>query len=205
MIIQKIEAVNTKKKKILLEDGRVFALYNGELRRYKLYEGAELPENRYEEILDTVLKKRARERLLYLLKGADYTEHQIRCKLKQGFYPDEAVEAAVSFGREYHYLDDFRYARIYAEQKAEKMSRRMLLFKLSEKGISKEIIDRVLEEREDGEEAALETLIRKKNIDFSGLNWQERQKICAYFMRKGFAYENILKKINEIEGTEYLT
>ncbi len=205
MIIEKIEAVNTKKKKITLDDGRVFALYNSEIRRYKLKEESELPEKVYEEILDTVLKKRARERMMYLLKGGDYTEHQIRSKLKQGFYPDEAVEEAINFGKEYHYLDDFRYARIYAEQKADKMSRRMLFCKMSEKCISREIIDRVLEELENGEEDALDALIRKKNIDFSALNWQERQKICAYFMRKGFAYENILKKINEIAGTDYLT
>ena len=43
------------------------------------------------------------------------------------------------------------------------------------------------------------------NIDFSTITWKEKQKICAYFMRKGFAYEDILKKINDIESTEHLT
>lgn len=205
MTIESIEAVNTKKKKICLDNGLIFALYNGEIRRYKLEEGAELTEELYEEILETILKKRARERLMYLLKGGDYTEYQIRQKLKQGFYPEEAIEAAVTFGREYHYLDDSRYARIYAEQKSSRMSRRMLGMKLTEKGIPREIIEETLSELETGEEDALEALIRKKNVDFSRLDWQERQKICAYFMRKGFAYENILKKINEITGNDYLT
>lgn len=205
MIVSVIEALNTKKKKIVMDNGLVFALYNGEVRRYKLEEGTMLSDERYEEILETILKKRARERIMYLLKGGDYTEHQIRQKLRQGFYPEEAIEEALCFGREYHYLDDCRYARTYAEQKAARLSRRMLSLKLSEKGIAREIIDSTLEELETGEEDALDALIRKKNIDFSGLTWQERQKICAYFMRKGFAYENILKKINEITGIDYLT
>ncbi|MBO5279269.1 MAG: regulatory protein RecX [Lachnospiraceae bacterium] len=205
MIVSVIEALNTKKKKIVMDNGLMFALYNGEVRRYKLEEGTMLSDERYEEILETILKKRARERMMYLLKGGDYTEHQIRQKLRQGFYPEEAIEEALCFGRQYHYLDDCRYARIYAEQKAARLSRRMLSLKLSEKGIAREIIDSTLEKLETGEEDALDALIHKKNIDFSGLTWQERQKICAYFMRKGFAYENILKKINEITGIDYLT
>lgn len=205
MTIESIEAVNTKKKKICLDNGKAFALYNGEIRQYKLDEGVELDEELYEEILDTILKKRARERMLYLLKGGDYTEHQIREKLRQGFYPEEAIEEALHFGRKYHYLDDSRYAHIYAEQRASRMSRRMLGLKLTEKGISREIIEEALSGLETGEDDALEALIRKKNVDFSRLDWQGRQKICAYFMRKGFAYENILKKINEITSNDYLT
>lgn len=205
MIIRKIEPVNTKKKKLTMEDGRVFALYNGELFHYKLSEGMDLSDSVYTEILDTVLIKRARERMMHLLKDRDYTESQLYRKLKQGFYPEEAIEEAMRFGKAHHYIDDVRYARVYAEQKAGSMSRRQLAAKLSEKGIKKEIIDSILPELENSEEYALEKLIRKKNIEFSAASPQERQKICAYFMRKGFSYENILRKINEIEGTEHLT
>lgn len=205
MIIRKIEPINTKKKKITLEDGRVFALYNSELYHYKLSEGMEISDSMYAEILDTVLVKRARERLLHLLNDRDYTESQLCGKLKQGFYPEEAIEEALRFGKDHHYIDDVRYARTYAEQKSGSMSRRQLTSKLSEKGIRREIIENVLSGLEDSEENALEKLIRKKNIEFSTASPQERQKIYAYFLRKGFSYENILKKINEIEGTEHLT
>lgn len=205
MIVERIEAINTKKRKILLDNGQIFALYNGEIYRYKIEEGKELLEEVYEEILHTILMKRARERLAYLVKDGDYTEFQIRKKLKQGFYPEEAIEEALQFGREYHYLDDWRYAQTFAEQKAAVMSRRLIAMKLLEKGISKEMADRALSCLEDKEDSALERLIRKKNINFSTATWQERQKICAYFMRKGFAYEDILQKINEIESTEHLT
>ncbi len=199
MIVERVEPVNAKKKKLVMEDGRVFALYNSELYRYKISEGCDLPDSVYAEILDTVLRKRARERMMHLLKDRDYTESQLQRKLRQGFYPEEAIEEALRFGREHHYIDDVRYARLYAEQKAGSMSRRQLAAKLSEKGIRKEIIDRIVSELEDSEEDALEKMIRRKNIDFPALSSQERQKICVYFMRKGFTYENILKKISEIE------
>lgn len=205
MTIEKIEMVNTKKKRLILDDGQSFALYNGEIYRYKLKEGTSLPEEQYREILDTVLTKRAGERMMHLLKNRDYTEYQMRQKLKQGFYPEEVIEKVVCIGRRQRYLDDRRYARVYIEQKSKQMSRRMLSVKLSEKGISREIIEQALSEGVQDEENALDAMIRKKNVDFSRLDWKERQKICAYFMRKGFTYENISKKINEIAGTDYLT
>ncbi len=204
MTIEKIEPIHAKKKKVIMQDGRCFALYNSEIYRYKLSEGEELSEELYGEI-GTVLKKRAKERLMGLLKNRDYTEYQLRAKLRQGFYPEDAIESAIQYGKEHHYIDDLRYARLYVEQKGNSVGRRMLCRKLSEKGIEREIVEQVIEDQGDEEEAALEALIRKKNIDFSVLSWQERQKICAYFMRKGFTYENILKKINEISGTDYLT
>lgn len=205
MIVEKIEPINTKRRKISLDNGLVFALYNGEIHRFKIEEGKELLEDSYYEILQTILIKRAKERLAYLIKDGDYTEFQIQKKLKQGFYPEEAIEEALQFGRDYHYLDDWRYAQTFAEQKAGTMSRKLILMKLLEKGISKDMADRALSCLEDKEDSALERLIRKKNIDFSTITWKEKQKICAYFMRKGFTYENILKKINEISGTDYLT
>ena len=204
MTIEKIEPVNAKKKKIIMEDGQSFALYNSEVYRYNLSEGEAISMELYGEI-SSVLNKRARERLMGLLKNRDYTEYQLRAKLKQGFYPEEAIEGAIQYGRDHHYIDDLRYARLYVEQKGNSVGKRMLCKKLSEKGIDREIVERVMEELDDGEEDVLDALIRRKNIDFSALSWQERQKICAYFMRKGFPYETILKKINEISGTDYLT
>lgn len=204
MTIEKIEPVNAKKMRIVMEDGWSFALYNSEIYRYKLSEGSEISEKLYGEI-SVALKKRAKERMMGLLKNRDYTESQLRAKLKQDCYPEEVIESAIQYGRDHRYIDDLRYGRLYVEQKGNCVGRRMLCRKLSEKGIDREIVAQVMEELGDGEEDALEALIRRKNIDFSALSWQERQKICAYFMRKGFSYENILKKINEISSTDYLT
>ena len=78
MIVEKIEPINTKRRKISLDNGLVFALYNGEIHRFKIEEGKELLEDSYYEILQTILIKRAKERLAYLIKDGDYTEFQIR-------------------------------------------------------------------------------------------------------------------------------
>ena len=155
--------------------------------------------------IEEILEKRAKERVLYLLNDMDKTEYEVSEKLKAGFYPQEIIDNTISYLKSYHYIDDDRFARQYIEQKKDSLSYRQLMQKLMNKGISKEILNEILEEKEDGELEALDKLLRKKNVDFSRISTEEKQKIYAYFIRRGFAYENIVKKINEFESHEHLT
>ena len=101
MKIVSITELNHKKSKITLQDGTVFALYKGEIRRLHLSEGMELVQEQVEEIYHEILRKRIKERALYLLKAADKTEYEIRTKLRQAFYPEELIDYAVDFLKQY--------------------------------------------------------------------------------------------------------
>ena len=205
MKVLHIVELDKKKSKVYLENGESFALYLGEIKKYQIEEGVDLKEAVYQEIVYEVLEKRARERMLYLLKDMDKTEKQILEKLMAGNYPKTAVEAAILFGKEHHYIDDKRYAEEFIRAKGQKLSRKELEYKLLQKGISKEICQEVLKSAEDEgvqEEEAIERLLQKKNVNFSEITPKERQKIYAYFMRKGFSYDSILKKVNEFESRD---
>jgi len=202
MKIQSVTEVDKKKKKICLDNGECFVLYNGEARKYQIEDGMELKDLVYQEILQGILRKRARERMLYLLKDSDKTEKQIREKLEAGCYPQSVIDAAVDFGKKYHYIDDERYTENFLQRKCQQLSRKEMEFQLSQKGIPKDIFRRIYERAGDGEiqeEEAIERLLRKKNVNFSAITREERQKIYVYFMRKGFSYDTILKKVNEFE------
>ncbi len=205
MQVIRIVELDKKKKTIVLENEECFALYNGEVRKYQLEEGAVVDDLVYQEILDQVLIKRARERMLYLLKDSDKTERQIREKLEAGYYPKTAIEAAVAFGKKYHYIDDIRYAENFIRGKGQQLSRKELEYKLQQRGIGKEMYQNLYEElEEDGtqEDAALERLIQKKNVNFSEITPEEKQKLYAYFIRKGFSYEAVRKKLDEFESRD---
>lgn len=202
MIVQNVTELDKKRRKICLENGECFALYCGEVRKYQIQEGEELAEELFDEILSQVLLKRAKERMLYLLKDSDKTEQQIREKLEQGFYPNSVIELVIAFAKQYHYIDDERFARNFIEVKEKSLSRKEIEWKLARKGISREICRIIFEEREGhAQEEALERLIRKKIGNFSTITPEKRQKICAYLMRKGFSYEEIQRKVAEIETT----
>lgn len=88
-----------------------------ELSRYHLEEGAVLPPEVYEELVNRVLKKRATLRAMHILERTDKTEAQLRRKLEESEYPKEAVESAIAYVTSYGYLDDRRYAEHYIEWK----------------------------------------------------------------------------------------
>ena len=131
MEITKVQALTKQKYRIFLDGESAFAVYKGELSRYHLEEGAVLPPEVYEELVNRVLKKRATLRAMHILERTDKTEAQLRRKLEESEYPKEAVESAIAYVTSYGYLDDRRYAEHYIEWKKQgkgkarlKMSRR---------------------------------------------------------------------------------
>ena len=96
--------------------------------------------------------RRARHRALHILERSDRTEQELRAKLERN-YRAEAVEDAISYVKQYHYLDDRRYAVNYLNSRGRVKSRRQveqeLLYK---KGISKEILEEARTEAEPQDE-----------------------------------------------------
>ena len=196
MEILKIEDYKKNRKLVYLEeDTPAFCLYAKEVSRFDLKEGAELTDETYRGITE-LLTKRARERALYLLADMARTEHQLRKKLRDGMYPEEAIESAVTFCRDKHYIDDKDYAERYISSKSGSLSRRMIEKKLYEKGISREIASAAFEELPDVEEDTIKALIEKKYGDISDLSYEEKQKAVRRLMSAGFAYETIRKALD---------
>lgn len=69
---------------MILEGQPAFVLYRGELSRYRIREEQEISEEPL-EIIDEVLTKRAKLRLMHILTAQDRTETQLREKLAKGW------------------------------------------------------------------------------------------------------------------------
>lgn len=196
MKIVSITAIDKKKSKIFTDQGDTFPLYQGEIRRYHLEEGGELSEQVLCGIYEEVLKKRVKERAMYLLKSMDKTENEIRTKLRQGGYPEQLVDYAVDFLKKYGYVDDWRYAQNYIRSYTGRKSRKMMVQSLLAKGLQKELIDEVLEEQ-DGSEGQDERgiiyeLIKKKRYAYDGADWKEKNRVAGFLLRKGFQMEDVM-------------
>lgn len=197
MRVEAVVWLDKRKSRVLTDEGLTFALYRGELKKYDIQEGGELSLETYHRILKEVLFKRARERCLYLLKARDRTEQEIRRKLKEGWYPQEAIENAVEFLKEYRFVDDEKYCRGYIRVYGGKKSRKQLEFELRNKGISRETIAGFLEENPVDEESQILKYLRKKGYERDTTPPNEKAKIASALARKGFSFDEIYRVMGE--------
>ncbi|MBT9775437.1 regulatory protein RecX [Clostridium sp. MCC353] len=203
MQVTSVTPLDKRRYKILLDEEIVIVLYKGEVKRYQIEADGELEPEQYEEILHEILFKRARERVVFLLKSSDKTEKELRQKLKDGFYPQEAVDHAIAAVKNYHYIDDERYARQYVANGACRKSRRQLSYELQKKGIEQDLIADIMEETPVDEAQQIRDFLRKRRYDGENASIEEKKKIMAALGRKGFSYETISKVIGQFCDNDY--
>ena len=176
-------------------------MYKGELSRFHIAEGQELSQESYEKIRTEVILKRAKLRAMHLLNDMWRTEAQLREKLTRNEYPADIVEAAISYVKSFGYINDYEYARSFIESRKERKSRREIYMQLVGKGVPRELIDEAFEEsyeREDSTEA-IRRLLEKKHYDPENTTPEEKKKIMAYLVRKGFCYDDIRRTMQIYE------
>ena len=196
MTVTKIEPLSKTRYKVYLDGEFAFVLYKGELAQFGVREDGELSEETAGKIRAEVVAKRAKIRAMHLLEDMDRTEAALREKLRQGYYPTEAADAAVEYVKSFGYLNDGRYAENYVRSRLGTKSRREIEAALMKKGLAKELIDRAFEicaedAGPDPDEAAIRTLLRKKRFDPDGADEAELRKIYAFLGRKGFRCETV--------------
>jgi len=202
MKVTQVVELSKSRSKVYIDQEFAFVLYKGELRLYHVREGEEIVEEDYRTIIEEVLPKRAKLRAMNLLQKREYTTAQLHTKLKQGFYPEEAIAEALAYVESYHYTDDLRYAVSYITYHENDKSRLRIERDLQTKGIDRETIARAWEQWEaDGgsrdEEAMIRSLLEKRNYFGKSVDSKEWNKTYAFLLRKGFPAEKIRRVMGE--------
>lgn len=199
LFVSNIVEINKKKRLVYINYEKAFPLYIGELRKYGIKKDNYISEEIFDEIITQVLPKRAKLRVMSLLKTRDMTEHELVQKLKDGYYPETSIEAAIEYVRGYGYINDLRYAENYVMFHGETKSKMQIYTALNKKGIDKEIINEVCSSFYDNGEVELEQIIKlieKRRVDLSNMDMQEKNKLYGYLARRGFGYEAISKAVS---------
>lgn len=196
MIVTAVEELSKSRSKIMIDGEFAFVLYKGELRLYHIREGEEIAQKDYDTISKEVLPKRAKLRAMKLLTKKEYTEKQLRDKLREGFYPEAVIREALAYVASFHYTDDFRYAVTYIADHENTRSRRRIEQDLLGKGISREIQEQAWAEWEakggsQDEQSMIHELLVKRRYNPDTADLKERQRIYAFLMRKGFSGEAV--------------
>ncbi len=201
-LVTSLKKLTNKRWLVYIDYEPAFALYYGEIKDFNIKEDFSIKESDYKLIME-LLCKRATVRAMNLLKDKDYSTKELTDKLMQGYYPDEAVEAAISYVTGYGYLDDNRYAATYVMFKANNKSRRQIEIFLQQKGVDSSVVEKVCQEfYESNSDAELEQIINHMRKKLSNLSdepdYESRQKLMSYYYRKGFSGESVRKALDVV-------
>lgn len=196
MIVTDIMPITKSRYKVVLDEGPAFVLYKGELNRFHIRKDEEITQDAYASIFNEILPKRAKLRSMNLLQSKDYTRKQLEDKLKQGGYPEKIVAEAVAYVESYGYIDDERYVRDFIEYNMSSKSRIRIENDLLRKGISRELTAKIFDElKEDGTEideiGMIHKLLIKKNYHAQSATIEEKRKMYAFLLRRGFCADVI--------------
>lgn len=196
------EVVPGEKRRVTIrfENGESVTLYRSELRGLPvcesallLEEGAYIPEELYLKVLHGILVPRAKKRAMFLLGQMDRTEHQLRGKLREGGYPEICIGKAVDYVRQYHYIDDLRYARSYVRCRQQKRSRQRLKMDLLRRGVDGDTIEQAIsEEYEADERGMIRELLEKRRYDYEHADQREQRRTYQFLLRRGYRSSDIL-------------
>lgn len=170
--------------------------------RYSI--GSEIDDEQLKELIEKSNEKRAKERALWLISYRDHSKKELEQKIRKAS-DDESARKAVERMEELGLVDDEKFTRRYAEELiyTKHLSVRGARYKLTEKGIDKELADEILEELDPDPREHIQIIIERKYKN--ALSDEKGKRRCiAALQRMGYSWSDINAVIGEYFEDEYI-
>jgi regulatory protein len=129
------------------------------------------------------------------------SEKEIRDKLRTKQIGPQIIEKIIFKLKEKKFINDEEFARMWIENRNRFKPRSMRLIKLElkQKGISRDLIEKLVDNSSEDDDLKQAKKLAEKKIDkFRKLSKQEiYQKLGRYLAAKGFSWDTIKKAIDE--------
>ncbi len=172
----------------------------------RLHKGQWLTDEDIDRLKAADAYSRAMEAATRFLAVRPRSVAEVRRRLQRSHFDAATIERVIERLRELEYLDDEAFARYWVENRETFRPRglRALRYELRQKGISNEIIERVLGTVEPTVSARAALLPKARR--WKQLQWPEfRTKATQYLARRGFSYDVIRDTVvevwQEVQGT----
>jgi len=170
------------------------------LYSYKLLSKKEMDEKEFEDMLVENEKKLAKQKALKTLSMANKTKKELILKLKQSKFSTEAIDYAMTFVDRYDFIDEENIAKTLVEGKYSKKrySKRAMMSKLRQKGISSDVIGDSVKDIGDDEEFENAMYFAQKKLRTirDDDKYKVRNKLMSALSYRGFSYD-IIKRVSE--------
>ncbi len=161
----------------------------------------EIDEEELAQLKSRVNSRRAFNKAIELISRREHSRKEIITKLTQRSYGDVADETADELER-LGYLDDERFARMYANELKQRktMGKRRISQELYIKGISRDIIQDVLDEIEENPCEEIIEVINQKYYRYLD-DEKGRNRAINGLVRLGYSYSDIKNALKEFDNS----
>lgn len=166
--------------------------------------GCEITDEQLKELIEKSGEKRAKEKALWLLSTRDHSKRELETKIRKTS-DSQSAKKAVERMEELGLVDDEKFARRYAEEliNVKHLSTRGAKYKLTEKGIDKELAEEILDELAPDPREHIEILIERKYKRYLS-DEKGRRKTVAALQRMGYGWSDIKAVMSNFFEDEYI-
>lgn len=202
--ITKIEQCKRNKERvnIYIDEEFAFAIYMELVYRFGLKVNDEVDRDKLIEIAEIENLSKCKDSALKTIERSYKTEKEIRDKLLSKEFDETTVEKTISFLKEYTFIDDLKFTKMYVKDRIRNQGRNKIKYALTQKGVNKYLIDEVFESlNKDEEEERAFLICEKKYLSICKReddDFKIKNKLIRYMLGRGYEYDmarNIVSKI----------
>jgi regulatory protein len=202
MKITKIESQKNQDRVNIYIDGEfAFGLMAEIQYKYDLSKGMEINKEYIDKVLLEEEQAKANDQALRFLTYRQRSKKEIIDKLKKNGFSENIIENTLLYLKEYNLINDLEFAESFAKDKINLngFGPKRIKYDLYKKGISNDIIQKVLEEDKDDEYSRALELGKKKLTSYKNDDKNAKyRKLGGFLQRKGYSYECVSKVLREL-------
>ncbi len=199
MTITQIKRIGATNRFHVYADGQWAGIFLDEiLVRFSFKVGGEFDEEKFKEIKAENDEKVSFDMAVSYLEKYVVSEKGLKDYLKKKGFSDEIIKKTISKLHEYEMVDDEKFAKNFFESVSQSQGKRTIARKLIQKGVSKDIVDNLIEGVSDDDEFEKASVLAEKFVKNREKNAKNKQKCLAHLIYKGYDYSVAKKVIDKI-------
>lgn len=203
-VVTKIEIQknNNKRVNVYVNQEFGFACSTELIYMYNIVKGKNLKLENIKEIVDEDNYIKCKSLALKIIEKSYKTEKQVVDKLVRKEYENHTIDRVVNFLKEYKFLDDEKFIRIYIDEKIKSQGKNKIRCALVKKGIDKISIESELEKIDVLTEKKYALKLARKKYDVvkkTEVNYKKiYKKLGNYLVARGYNVNIIKDVLNDV-------
>jgi len=210
----KIERIAKKDRRnviITFDDDNDLIINYEVLLKSGLRKGMEVSSDRFSFLVEENEKHKIKTEAINYLAKRIHSEKELRTKLLQKKHKPEMLNEIIDELKEKELIDDYKYSLIYTEEKTRTKlwGEKKIKSELMKKGISNEIISRIMSEKfpdENKLENAVELASKKiKSLSYKNLEKRKlAEKVYSFLASRGYDYQTSREAVERILNENFI-